>query len=144
MNPLLELIKAHNGVTRAWLAGGEDRFATTLPEELSFWTERGVFTVEDFIRYSLVNSIWDLFKDVHGVRPRWMNLSEKPLDELEKILEDLQFEAAFAFIDEGDIDIDDAYETAQLEQEKWNNPDDELFWSTGCWHDPSLHYYTPV
>lgn len=31
----------------------------------------------------LVNLYWDMYKDVHGIRPRWMKLDEMSIEELE-------------------------------------------------------------
>jgi hypothetical protein len=44
----------------------------------------GVLTVRDFHRYEMESSIWDLYKEVTGIRPRHMDFKSMSFEELEK------------------------------------------------------------
>lgn len=86
---LLAKLQSMNAETRAWIAGGPNRWAGFLIEDLSHWAELDVNTVEDLERYFLETAIWDLYKDVYGVRPRHMNLKAMSHVELTARLESL-------------------------------------------------------
>ena len=60
--------------------------------DVAFWAEYGVYTVEEFELFEARGVIWDLYKSVHGIRPRWMNLNEMTLEELNHEIEKLQEE----------------------------------------------------
>jgi hypothetical protein len=82
---LAELLAAKNAATLAWIAEDPDnRWAGLLVEDLSFWAEMGVHTVEDYERHNLETLIWDMYKDVTGSRPRHMDLKSMSLEELRK------------------------------------------------------------
>ena len=74
MNELLAYLEARNVSTRLWVAAGEQRFATTLTESSEHWAVRNVFTPEDLDVYLMRNDLWDLYKEVTGVRPRHINI----------------------------------------------------------------------
>ena len=91
---LKEYIEAKNAKAKAWVAEDpENRWAGTLTEDLAHWAEYGVTTAEGLERYLLVGEIWDSYKDLNGIRPRWMNFNEMSLDELRKEAESLCKEA---------------------------------------------------
>jgi hypothetical protein len=89
---LIEHIKAENELTKQWVAAGPGRGAGLWCEDEKHWNELGVYTVEDFIKYGLKASIWDGFKDIHGVRPRHLDLDSMSIEELEAELKSLNFE----------------------------------------------------
>lgn len=83
MQELLNHIKGLNEKTKAWVAvDPANRWASTYPEEAEYWTGRGITTIDEFEADGLRATIWDLYKDVHGVRPRFMPLNEMSLAEL--------------------------------------------------------------
>lgn len=53
---------------------------------------------------SLGMVIWDLFKDVNGIRPRWMDFSSMTIEELEDMISRLQEEMAEVEIREAEMD----------------------------------------
>ena len=60
-----------------------------LVQDLDHWADYGVYTVEDFDRYELETTIWDLYKDVHGIRPRFMDFSTMSIAELSETVDSL-------------------------------------------------------
>ena len=68
---LAEYLRERNVQTEAWVAEDPaNRWAGMYTEDLSHWAEMGITTVAELERYEMETSIWDLFKDVHGFRPR--------------------------------------------------------------------------
>ena len=105
MSELLNHIKAENEKTLAWVnESPETRFASFLSEDLNHWSGYGIHTVEDFKRDSLISYISDTYKDIHGIRPRWMNLNEMSLAALEHEAENLTKEMV-SVIDEHDTTV---------------------------------------
>ena len=45
-------------------------------------------------RESIISYIWDAYKDVHGVRPRWIDFGEYSLEGLYRMADDLEGEIA--------------------------------------------------
>ena len=68
---LAEYLRERNAKTEAWVAEDPaNRWAGMYTEDLNHWAEMGITTVAELERYEMETSIWDLFKDVHGFRPR--------------------------------------------------------------------------
>jgi len=49
----------------------------------------GCETVDDFKRTLLWEEYWDLYKEEHGIRPRWTKWTDRSLEEWEKTVEEL-------------------------------------------------------
>jgi hypothetical protein len=82
---LAEHLAALNAEKLAWVAEDPDnRWTGLYMEDLAHWAEIGVLTVRDFKRYELESTIWELYKDVTGYRPRHMNFSDMSYEELER------------------------------------------------------------
>ena len=75
MSTLLAHIQKRNAETQAWVDAAEGRWAGMIVEDLEHWAGYGVTTVAQYDRYMMETSIWDLYKDVNGIRPRWMDFS---------------------------------------------------------------------
>ena len=74
-----------NAKTLAWIAEDPDnRWAGLYVEDLSHWAEMGVHTVAQFQRYEMETSIWDLYKDVNGFRPRHIDFKAMSDEELKR------------------------------------------------------------
>lgn len=93
MYELMSHISYLNAKTRNWVAAGENRWAGELVEDSEHWACMGVFTVEEFEHYMMVNTIWDLYKEARGVRPRGYNFAEMSMAELSKFYDELMVEA---------------------------------------------------
>jgi|APSaa5957512622_1039677.scaffolds.fasta_scaffold41953_2 hypothetical protein len=106
MSALAAHIKAANDETRAWIAEDPDnRSAFLLVEEAKFWADQGIVTVAQFEHSSAVSAHGDTYKELHGIRPRWINYGALSTDEIWKMCEDLhedarQMEAAERLEDE--------------------------------------------
>jgi len=87
---LLAHIRNLNAKTLEWVAAGEGRFSTTIVEDVEFWAESGVHTVEDFIKYDLATEIYEITKSAYGYRENWGKLMELETSELQVILANLQ------------------------------------------------------
>ena len=88
---LLELLEAGKAKAQAWVAEDpENRFAGYATVDLDHWAEMGVYSVADYERHDLETLVWDMYKDVHGVRPRGLGINEMSNDELKGMVDDLQ------------------------------------------------------
>ena len=55
---------------------------SALTTDLEHWAGYGVTTEEGLDRYMLEAELWDGYKDVHGIRPRFLNIGEMTDDEI--------------------------------------------------------------
>ena len=100
MDKLIASVKVENEKTRAWIAEDpENRFAGLRPEDPHFYHNRGIHTLEDLEKSDLMSYISDGFKDLNGIRPKWLNLAEMSLEELkseaDKITNGFKLQEAF-------------------------------------------------
>lgn len=93
---VITYIQAENEKVRAWMNEVPGRWGTTMCSDLPLIREYGYTSVEVYIRKNKEAELWDGYKSVHGIKPRWMNIPnmsdvelDKQLDQLQK---DLQFE----------------------------------------------------
>lgn len=91
---LLAHLEAARDEILAWVEAAPGRWAGYAPCDLDFWAEQGVMSIADYELHDMRSNIWDLYKDVHGIRPRWMNFDEMSADELratyDSLIEELQ------------------------------------------------------
>ena len=81
---LQEFLNNKKAKTEAWVAEDpSNRWATYPTTDLAHWAEYGIYTIAQYERYNMESTIWDLYKDVHGIRPRWMNFEAMSDAELE-------------------------------------------------------------
>ena len=84
-NELAQYIATRNAETLAWIAEDPDnRWACLIVDDLAFWAEQGILTVKDFNRHNLECTIWDLYRDVTGSRPRHMDFKSMSYEDLER------------------------------------------------------------
>lgn len=82
---LAQYIATRNAETLAWIAEDPDnRWAGLIVDDLAFWAEQGILTVKDFNRHNLECTIWDLYRDVTGFRPRHMDFKSMSYEDLER------------------------------------------------------------
>ena len=80
-------IRAENAKTRAWVDEDPDnRMAFTAIDNAEHWAKYGVTSVAEFKLYNARAELWDWYKEVHGIRPRWMNVWDMSLEEVEEEL----------------------------------------------------------
>lgn len=92
---LANFLADQNAKTRAWIAEDPaNRWAGLYPEDLAYWADMGVRTVEDLELFEMTNNYSDFYKDVYGFRPRhdtssWTREDWKAeLDKLSRQLEE--------------------------------------------------------
>lgn len=74
-----------NAEKLAWVAEDPDNRWTGLwVEDLEHWNSMGIYTVEDFKRYDLIQLIWDMYKEVTGIRPRHIDFDSMSMADLEQ------------------------------------------------------------
>lgn len=86
MQTLKEYLEDCNTQTEAWIAADPlHRWATLFVTDLEHWAQYGVTTVAEFESYQMRQQLWDLYKDAHGVRPRWINFETITDEEVDSI-----------------------------------------------------------
>jgi hypothetical protein len=81
---LAEHLVALNAEKQAWIDAGPDRWTGFYTEDLSHWAEMGIHTVADFQRYELQSLVWEMYKDVTGIRPRHMDFDSMSIEDLQR------------------------------------------------------------
>ena len=91
---------ADNAVRQAQMdvyqANGESMWCGMHPEDDEFWAQQaefGVKTARDLVKRDLISSYSDWYKELHGIKPRWMDLGSKSIEELKDMLDALDGEA---------------------------------------------------
>lgn len=96
---LAEHLAALNAEKLAWIAEDpSNRWTGLYVEELDFWTEMGVETVAQFQRHEMESMVWEMYKDVTGIRPRHLDFKSMSDEELNDLVDwlDSQMERAVA------------------------------------------------
>ena len=86
---LIEHIKNINAKSKKWMDENPGSWAGMVPEDIKFWNDQGIFTVEDYERDSLITSVYEMHKEAFGVKGRHYNFKEMSNEELEKELDTL-------------------------------------------------------
>ena len=63
---------------------GTGNFMSLMVENPKHWEDYEIFNLRDLVRYNLETYIWDEFKSVNGIRPRFMNFKEMGIRELRR------------------------------------------------------------
>lgn len=71
MNTLATYIADQNAKTQAWIDAAPGRWAGLLTDDLAYWAEVGITTPEELELYLDQATYSDLYKEVHGYRPRF-------------------------------------------------------------------------
>lgn len=84
MEELIKYIEAENAKSQAWMAeDSANRFAGVISTDPSHWEAYGITTVGQYRHYMTVESYIEMFKAVHGIKPRWMDFSKITVEEME-------------------------------------------------------------
>jgi len=86
---LLQHIKNINTQSKKWMNENPGSWAGMVPEDIKFWNDQGIFTVEDYERDSLITSVYEMHKDAYGVKGRHYDFDNMSNKELEEELERL-------------------------------------------------------
>lgn len=84
---LLAFIEARNAETVIWVDAKKGRWATTMVADLTHWAESDVYSIADYKRYMLIQDVWDMGKEVTGIRPRWLDVQNMTNEELQTELD---------------------------------------------------------
>ena len=113
---LLAHFESENAGRRAWMAEDPgNRWTTLIPTDLKYLADlesEGVTTVDEYERQSLVDSHYDMYKDVHGISPRWMDYKSMSVEDLRSALDELSAEAAAMPEDDWDYEWEAEYNSA--------------------------------
>lgn len=102
--------------TRAWVAEDPaNRWAVHPVTDVAHWNEMGIFTVEQYVRDSLMAEFSDAYKSARGFRPRG-DLSGCTNEQIEEMIRDLYAEAR--------ADAEAEAEMDRIEAE-WRKQEDE-------------------
>ena len=85
---LLQHIEALNARADLMMEQEQGLWMSKYTDDMSHWAEMGVYTVEDFTRYELINGISDASKDLYGCRMR-LAWDEMDIEDLEQTYENI-------------------------------------------------------
>lgn len=86
---LLQHIKNINTKSKKWMEENPGSWAGMVTEDIKYWNDQGIFTVEDYERDSLITSVYEMHKDAYGVKGRHYNFKEMSNEDLQKELDHL-------------------------------------------------------
>ena len=86
---LLEHLKNINAKSKKWMDENPGSWAGMVTEDIKYWNDQGIFTVEDYERDSLITSVYEMHKDAYGVKGRHYNFDKMSNEDLEKELNHL-------------------------------------------------------
>jgi hypothetical protein len=92
MNELIAHIKAENAKTQAWVDEAPGRWAGMVVEDPAHWEGYGIHTVAQYERYMATMTIYDLYKEVHGHKPRYIDFDAMSDEEFNKFYDNLLVE----------------------------------------------------
>lgn len=96
---LLQHIESLNAQADLMMEQEPGLWMSKYTDDMSHWADMGVFTVEDFKRYELINGISDASKDLYGCRMR-LAWDEMDIEDLEQTYENLCYQLRLQFEDE--------------------------------------------
>ena len=93
MSALIAHIKELNAESAAWVAEDPaNRCAGMLSEDESYWHAMGIYCVPQYEHHEAVTTHYDRYKEVHGIRPRWVDYHLMSTDAIWGLVEDLNRE----------------------------------------------------
>ena len=85
---LLQHIEALNARADLMMEQEQGLWMSKYTDDMSHWADMGVYTVEDFKRYELINGISDASKDLYGCRMR-LAWDAMDIEDLEQTYENI-------------------------------------------------------
>lgn len=86
-NSQIELQKHLTALATKEIESEGTQFVNT---DVQYWADLGVNSVEDFERMEAQTYHFDLYKEVHGIRPRWYKYEEMSPEEIWKDIQVLE------------------------------------------------------
>lgn len=89
--------------------------------ELLLWSEMSS-------RQQLESMVWDCYKEVHGIRPRFLHFASMTDEELSSLLESLEMDAAYEAACEPEFDfcLPSPVETIVSKEDRWSEWEDHF------------------
>ncbi len=85
MQTLKDFLAARKAETLTWIAVDPDnRWASYPTQDLEHWAGYGITTVAQFESHEMRAQLYDLYKDVNGVRPRHLNMDTMSDEEIQR------------------------------------------------------------
>jgi len=83
-----------------------DQTGINLVTDQAFWEKMGIVTGEDLAKDLLAQTYSDYYKDLHGIRPRWMadKITNMSTDEIQALIDELDLEAERQQADKEEMD----------------------------------------
>jgi len=88
---LLQHIESLNARADLMMEQEQGLWMSKYTDDMSHWADMGVYTVEDFKRYELINGISDASKDLYGSRMR-LAWDEMDIEDLEQTYENICYQ----------------------------------------------------
>jgi hypothetical protein len=110
---LATYLNACAALAEEWTAANPGCFACSYHTDVDAWNADGVYTVQDLLRHDLEARVWDFYKEVHGVRPRWVNFKEMSTQELEDVIKNLEETSKWQ------AEMDAKYEAQRKIEDAW-------------------------
>ena len=85
---LLQHIESLNARADLMMEQEPSLWMSKYTDDMSHWAEMGVYTVEDFKRYELINGISDASKELYGCRMR-LAWDEMSIEDMEQTYENI-------------------------------------------------------
>lgn len=96
---LLQHIEALNAQADLMMEQEPGLWMSKYTDDMSYWADMGVYTVEDFKRYELINGISDASKDLYGCRMR-LAWDEMDIEDLEQTYENICYQLRLQYEEE--------------------------------------------
>ena len=106
---LLQYIESLNAKAQAWMDANPGDWCSMYTDDMSYWYDIGVYTVEDFKRNQLINGISDASKDLYGCRMR-LAWDEMDIEDLEQTYENICAQLRLQFEQEQEWEREQAEE----------------------------------
>ena len=99
MTTLLQHIESLNAQADLMMEQEPGLWMSKYTDDMSYWADMGVYTVEDFRRNELINGISDASKDLYGCRLR-LDWDEMSIEDMEATYENICAQLRIQFEEE--------------------------------------------
>ena len=107
MTTLLQHIESLNAKADLMMAQEPGLWMSHYTDDMSYWYDMGIFTVEDFKRNQLINGISDASKDLYGCRMR-LAWDEMDIEDLEQTYENICYQLRLQYEQEKEAEAFEA------------------------------------
>ena len=104
---LLQHIESLNAHADLMMAQEPGLWMSKYTDDMSYWYDMGIYTVEDFKRNELINGISDASKDLYGCRMR-LAWDEMDIEDLEQTYENICYQLRLQYEQEKEAEAFEA------------------------------------